>query len=170
MAEDNEPRVRLHTTLGEIILALEPRRAPVTVQNFLDYVSDGFYDGTLFHRVIPGFMIQAGGLTTDLRTKPTREPIKNEADNGLRNERGMVAMARTPDPDSATSQFFINLRDNPFLDHSAPTAHGWGYCVFGLVESGLDVVDTIAQVATTQRSGHANLPVEDVVIEKAEIL
>ncbi len=164
------PRVKLHTNLGDIVIELYPEKAPKTVENFLRYVREGFYDGTLFHRVIPGFMIQGGGLTPDMRPKPTHPPIPNEADNGLKNERGTVAMARTSDPHSATSQFFINLKDNPFLDFTSPDPQGYGYCVFGKVVEGMDVVDAIARVPTTSRAGHKDVPVEPVVIEKAEVL
>lgn len=162
-------KVTLDTSHGAITLELDAAKAPKTVQNFLDYVNDGFYDGTIFHRVINGFMIQGGGFEPGMVQKPTREPIENEADNGLPNTRGAIAMARTNDPHSATAQFFINHKDNAFLDHSSPTAQGWGYCVFGNVIDGMDVVDAIAGVATGNRMGHGDVPVEDVVIKRATV-
>ncbi len=162
--------IKLHTTLGVITLELDHARASVTAANFLQYARDGFYEGTLFHRVIPNFMIQGGGLNPDMDQKPARPPIRNEADNGLRNQIGTVAMARTSDPHSATSQFFINLKDNDFLDHRGPTSQGWGYCVFGRVVDGMDVVNAIAKVATTPRRGHQDVPVENVLIEKTEVI
>lgn len=162
--------IRLHTTLGNIDIDLDFDKAPKTAANFEQYVKDGHFDGTLFHRVINGFMIQGGGLLPDMSPKPTRDPIENEADNGLKNVAGSIAMARTNDPHSATSQFFINVADNAFLDHTAPTLQGWGYCVFGQVADGMDVVDKIKEVATTSRAGHQDVPAEDVVIEQAEVL
>jgi peptidyl-prolyl cis-trans isomerase B (cyclophilin B) len=162
--------VKLHTTLGEITIELDEAKAPVTARNFLDYVNSGFYTDTIFHRVIDGFMIQGGGFEPGLRQKATREPIRNEADNGLKNVAYSVAMARTPDPHSASSQFFINVTDNDFLDHSAPTPRGWGYCVFGRVVEGKEVVDQIRRVPTGTRGGHDDVPVEDVVIKKAEVV
>jgi peptidyl-prolyl cis-trans isomerase B (cyclophilin B) len=162
--------VKLHTSLGTITLELDAAKAPATVANFLEYVNSGFYDNTVFHRVIDGFMIQGGGFEPGLRQKTTRAPIKNEADNGVRNARYTVAMARTPDPHSASSQFFINVSDNDFLDHSAPTAQGWGYCVFGKVVEGMEVVDQIKKVATGSRGMHGDVPVQDVVIQKAEVV
>jgi len=162
--------IRLTTSLGNIDIELDFDKAPKTAANFEQYVKDGHFDGTLFHRVINGFMIQGGGLLPDLSPKPTREPIENEANNGLKNVAGSIAMARTNDPHSATSQFFINVSDNAFLDHSAPTIQGWGYCVFGKVANGMDVVDKIKSVATTSRAGHQDVPAEDVVIEKAEVV
>jgi peptidyl-prolyl cis-trans isomerase B (cyclophilin B) len=161
--------VILHTNHGKITLELDNARAPKTVANFLEYVRAGHFDSTLFHRVIDGFMIQGGGLTADLRQKPTRTPIENEARNGLKNLRYTVAMARTGDPHSATAQFFINVADNDFLDHRAPDANGWGYCVFGRVVEGSDVVDRIKGVPTGNRGMHQNVPKQDVVIERAEI-
>ena len=163
-------RVKLTTSLGDIVLALDTQRAPRTVANFLGYVREGFYDGTLFHRVIDDFMIQGGGFEPDMRQKKTRAPIENEADNGLNNVEGAVAMARRPDPHSATSQFFINTRNNAFLDFKDRTAEGWGYCVFAQVVEGMEVVDRIAKVETTRRAGHGDVPVSDVVIERAETL
>jgi peptidyl-prolyl cis-trans isomerase B (cyclophilin B) len=162
--------VKLHTTLGEITLELDEAKAPATVRNFLEYVNGGFYDGTIFHRVIDNFMVQGGGFEPGLRQKTARDPIRNEADNGLQNVAYSVAMARTPDPHSASSQFFINVADNDFLDHSAPTPRGWGYCVFGRVVEGKDVVDQIRKVHTGSRSGHDDVPAEDVIIKKAEVI
>ncbi len=162
--------IKLHTSLGVITVELDHARAPATAANFLQYAREGFYEGTLFHRVIPNFMIQGGGLTPDMNQKSGRAPIRNEADNGLKNRLGTVAMARTADPHSATSQFFINLKDNDFLDHRSPTSQGWGYCVFGQVVDGMDVVEAIAQAATTSRRGHQNVPVENVFIEKTEVI
>jgi peptidyl-prolyl cis-trans isomerase B (cyclophilin B) len=161
--------VILHTNMGIITLELDAAKAPVTVRNFLDYAAAGFYDGTLFHRVIDGFMIQGGGYTSGMNHKPTREPIENEASNGLKNETYTIAMARTPSPHSATSQFFINVADNGFLDFSAPTPQGFGYCVFGKVTGGFDAVDKITKVETGFRDGHQDVPLRDVVIERAEI-
>lgn len=166
-----ETRVKLETSLGDIVLSLDEQRAPDTVANFLQYVRDGFYDGTIFHRVIDGFMIQGGGFTEDYRQKPTRDSIENEADNGLPNERGTIAMARTPDPHSATAQFFINVADNAFLNHSAPTTQGWGYAVFGRVVEGMDVVEAIRQVPTGAAGPfRQDVPQTAVVIEKASVL
>jgi peptidyl-prolyl cis-trans isomerase A (cyclophilin A) len=161
------PLVELKTNLGTIVLELHPDRAPETVRNFEQYVKDGFYNGTVFHRVIPGFMIQGGGFTADLAHKPPRGPIKNEANNGLKTEIGPIAMARTSDPHSASSQFFINVVDNPPLDYREGN---FGYCVFGKVKSGMDVIDKIAAVATASRPPHQNVPVKPVVIESARML
>lgn len=163
-------KVRLNTNLGSILLELDDEKAPQTVANFLDYVTSGHYDGTLFHRVIDGFMIQGGGFAPGMVQKPTRAPIRNEADNGLGNQAYTIAMARTPDPHSATAQFFINVADNDFLDFSAPTPQGWGYCVFGRVTEGRDVVDKIKKVRTGNRAGHQDVPLEDVIIESAEVV
>jgi peptidyl-prolyl cis-trans isomerase B (cyclophilin B) len=160
--------VILHTSHGEIGIELYAEQAPATVANFLAYVRAGHFDNTLFHRVIDGFMIQGGGFGPDFKPKPTRAPIQNEAANGLKNERYSVAMARTSDPHSATAQFFINVADNDFLDHRSRDAKGWGYCVFGRVVSGTDVVDRIESVATGDRAMHQNVPREDVLIERAE--
>lgn len=162
--------IRMQTSKGTIEIELDAAKAPATVENFLQYVKDGFYDGTIFHRVIDGFMIQGGGLEPGMKQKNTREPIKNEADNGLKNERGTLAMARTNDPHSATAQFFINVADNAFLNFRSATADGWGYCVFGRVTNGMDVVDAIRGVATTSKSYYQDVPAEDVVIEKVEIV
>ncbi len=164
------PRVALETDKGRIVIELYPDQAPRTVQNFLDYVDAGHYHGTIFHRVIPDFMIQGGGLTASLKEKPTRPPIKNEADNGLKNRRGAVAMARTQVPDSATAQFFINTVDNDFLDFQSKTVQGWGYAVFGQVVEGMEVVEAIARVRTGTRAGHRDVPVDPVMILKAERL
>lgn len=162
--------VRLNTTMGAITLELNEEKAPITVENFLKYVRSGFYAGTIFHRVINGFMIQGGGLTADMQDKPTEASIKNEADNGLKNKRGSIAMARTPDPHSASSQFFINVNNNDFLDFKAQTPQGWGYCVFGEVTEGLDVVDKIKAVATGNRGGHQDVPADAITIESVEEL
>ncbi|MFZ0052979.1 MAG: peptidylprolyl isomerase, partial [Desulfobaccales bacterium] len=161
---------RLETSLGEITLELYPDKAPATVANFLQYVREGFYDGTIFHRVINGFMIQGGGLDANLNQKPTRAPIQNEADNGLTNQPYTVAMARTSDPHSATSQFFINVADNKSLNHTAKTPQGWGYAVFGRVVQGREVVDQIKAVPTGNRDGHQNVPLTPVVIVKAMVV
>jgi peptidyl-prolyl cis-trans isomerase B (cyclophilin B) len=168
-AERSHPLVRLETSLGEITLELYPDKAPATVANFLQYVRAGFYDGTIFHRVIKNFMIQGGGLDVHLNEKPTREPIKSEADNGLTNQPYTVAMARLFDPDSASSQFFINVADNKFLNHTANTSEGWGYAVFGKVVQGREVVDKIKAVPTGDRDGYQNVPLTPVVIIKARV-
>ena len=162
--------IKLHTTLGVISLELDHARAPATAANFLQYTREGFYDGTLFHRVIPNFMIQGGGLGPDMNQKSARPSIRNEAGNGLKNQIGTVAMARTSDPQSATAQFFINVKDNAALDYKSSTPQGWGYAVFGKVTGGTDVVDKIAKVATGRRGFHDDVPKDDVVIEKAVAL
>jgi peptidyl-prolyl cis-trans isomerase B (cyclophilin B) len=162
--------VNLHTSLGIIALELDGERAPETVKNFLQYVESGFYTNTLFHRVIDGFMIQGGGFEPGMRQKQPGPAIKNEATNGLRNERYTIAMARTSEPHSASSQFFINVGDNASLNHTAPSAQGWGYCVFGKVVQGQDVVDKIKRVRTGKRGSHGDVPLEDVVIERAEVV
>ena len=162
--------VRLHTSFGPITLALDTERAPKTVANFLDYVGKGHYDGTIFHRVINGFMIQGGGFASGMKQKATGAPVPNEANNGLRNDAYTIAMARTSDPHSATAQFFINVADNTFLNHTAPTAQGWGYCVFGKVTEGIEVVDRIKAVATGRTGMHSDVPQKDVMIERAEVL
>ncbi|WP_290651880.1 peptidylprolyl isomerase [Aquisalimonas sp.] len=162
--EEEQDMVIFETSHGDITLELFPEEAPVTVENFLQYVDDGFYDGTIFHRVIPGFVIQGGGLDADMRPRETREPIKNEADNGLKNERGMLSMARTQDVNSATSQFFINLADNAFLDHGV---RDFGYAVFARVVDGMDVVDRIAAIPTERQRGQADVPSETVKVEEA---
>jgi peptidyl-prolyl cis-trans isomerase B (cyclophilin B) len=161
--------VKLHTSLGTITLELDAEQAPETVKNFLAYVEGGHYANTIFHRVIDGFMIQGGGFEAGMKQKTTRAAIKNEAANGLKNARYTVAMARTSDPHSATAQFFINVNDNGFLDHTAPTPQGWGYCVFGRVVEGREIVDRIKGVKTGRRGMHQDVPLEDVVIERAEV-
>ena len=162
------PKVNLQTNKGLIVIELYPDQAPQSVANFLAYVDAGFYDGTIFHRVIPDFMIQGGGFTADLEKKETRAPIPNEADNGLKNERGTLAMARTNDPNSATAQFFINHKDNAFLDHSGKTPRGWGYAVFGRVTDGMSVVDAIATTPTGAKGMFPkDVPLETILIEKA---
>lgn len=158
------PKVAIETSKGTILVELYPDKAPMTVKNFLRYVEDGFYDGTIFHRVIPNFMIQGGGLTPDFTEKPSGEPIQNEADNGLKNERGTIAMARGIDPHSASNQFFINNVDNDFLNFTAKTEEGWGYCVFGKVIEGLDVVDAISSVKTMTRGNYRDVPRQNIVI------
>jgi len=158
--------VTIETTHGNIVIELNDDKAPETVKNFLNYVNSGHFDGTIFHRVIPNFMIQGGGFMPGMSEKSNEDAIKNEADNGLSNDRGTVAMARTNDPHSATSQFFINHNDNGFLNHTAPTGTGWGYCVFGKVTDGMDVVDAIAAVSTGNNGGHGDVPVEDIVMNK----
>ena len=165
-AEMANPRVRLETTHGHIILELDPKAAPKTVENFLTYARNGFYDGTIFHRVIKGFMIQGGGLSRDMHKKQNQSPIQNEADNGYRNRRGTVAMARTNLPHSATSQFFINTVDNPFLDHTGKTPRGWGYCVFGKVVKGMHVVDQIERLPTGVKAGRRDVPLAPPVINR----
>jgi peptidyl-prolyl cis-trans isomerase B (cyclophilin B) len=161
-------KVKLTTNHGAFTIELDAAKAPATVENFLSYVRSGFYANTVFHRVIDGFMIQGGGFEPGMRQKPTQAQIKNEAQNGLKNDRYTVAMARTNDPHSATAQFFINVKDNDFLNHTAPNAQGWGYCVFGKVTEGTDVVDKIKGVKTGSKGFHQDVPAEDVVIEKAE--
>ena len=162
--------IRFITNHGNIDIELDFDKAPVTAQNFQQYAKDGFYNGTIFHRVIPGFMIQGGGMESGMKEKDTREPIANEADNGLKNARGTIAMARTSDPHSASAQFFINLVDNHFLNHTSKTNAGWGYAVFGKVIAGMDIVDKIATVKTGRSGMHRDVPLEEVVIEKTEIL
>lgn len=162
--------IELHTSFGLIQLQLDAEKAPKTVENFLNYVKSGHYDGTIFHRVIPGFMIQGGGFTEDMDQKSTQATIENEANNGLKNVRGSIAMARTNAPHSASAQFFFNLSDNDFLNFSAPTVQGWGYCVFGHVVSGLDVMDKIAAVKTGTNGHHQDVPVESALIEKAVVI
>ena len=159
--------ITLTTNHGDIVIELDHEKAPKTCENFEQYVRDGHYDGTVFHRVINNFMIQGGGFMPDMTQKPTREPIENEAKNGLRNVTGSIAMARTSAPHSASAQFFVNVKDNGFLDY--PGQDGWGYCVFGKVTDGMDVIDKIKIVETTNRAGHSDVPVDPVVIEKAEI-
>ena len=162
--------INLHTNHGVIAIELDEARAPTSVSNFCAYAKSGHYDGTIFHRVIPGFMIQGGGFDDAMQQKPTRSSIKNEANNGLHNEKGTVAMARTSDPHSATAQFFINLKDNDFLDNASDTPQGWGYAVFGKVVGGMDVVEKIAQVKTGVKGMHRDVPLETVKIERVEIV
>ena len=165
------PQVEIKTTLGTIVLELDAAKAPATVENFLQYVKDRHYDGTIFHRVIPGFMIQGGGFDADFKQKPTRKPVKNEADNGLKNDTGTIAMARTPDPHSATAQFFINVADNVPLNFRFPTAEGYGYTVFGKVIKGMDIVQRIEKVPTgSGPPPHQNVPLKPVVIESARLV
>lgn len=162
VAQAAPTEVLMKTSKGDVTLTLDAEKAPLTVQNFLRYVDEGFYNDTIFHRVIPGFMVQGGGLTADLNKKETHEPVQNEAKNGLKNKRGSIAMARTSSPHSATAQFFINHRDNPNLDY--PSFDGWGYAVFGAVTSGMAVIDAIAEVETTRKQGRADVPVETITI------
>ncbi len=162
--------VKFTTSLGEITIELYPDEAPISVQNFLDYVESGFFDGTIFHRVIPDFVVQGGGMLPGMQQKQTRDPIKNEADNGLKNLAGTLSMARTNAPDSATSQFFINLKNNEFLDHRNKTPSGWGYAVFGKVTEGMDIVDKMAAVKTTSFGPYGDVPAEDIVLIKAEVI
>ena len=162
--------VKLHTNHGVITLELDAEKAPETAKNFIEYVEAGHYDNTIFHRVINGFMIQGGGFEPGMQQKPTRAPIKNEADNGLKNDQYTIAMARTGDPHSASAQFFINVVDNDFLNHRSPDLQGWGYCVFGKVSEGMDVVDAIRKVKTGSSGFHQDVPKEDVVIERAEVV
>ena len=162
--------VKLTTNFGDITLELNAEKAPITVANFMQYVESGFYEDMIFHRVIDGFMIQGGGFDVNMKQKATKDEIKNEANNGLTNDKYTIAMARTSIPDSASSQFFINGADNDFLNHTAPTSSGWGYCVFGKVIAGMDVVDKILKVKTTSKAGHRDVPAELVTIEKASII
>jgi peptidyl-prolyl cis-trans isomerase B (cyclophilin B) len=164
------PKVRFETTKGDIVVELFAGQAPETVKNFLQYVDDGFYEGTIFHRAIPNFMVQGGGFTADMQRKPTRDPIRNEADNGLKNDRGTLTMARTSDPHSATAQFFINTVDNDYLNFRSRNSQGWGYAVFGRVVEGMPVVDAISRVLTGTRGVHRDVPIEPVVIKSARRL
>jgi peptidyl-prolyl cis-trans isomerase B (cyclophilin B) len=164
------PRVKMSTNQGDFIISLNAEKAPKTVANFLEYVKDGFFDGTIFHRVIDGFMIQGGGFEPGMKQKPTKAPVENEANNGLKNNKYTLAMARTSDPHSATAQFFINVANNDFLNHTAPTAQGWGYAVFGEVVEGQDVIDKMKGVPTGNSGFHQNVPSNDVVITKAVVL
>jgi peptidyl-prolyl cis-trans isomerase B (cyclophilin B) len=168
MAQDN--RVKLHTNHGDITIEVDPVKAPKSAANFVEYAKNGHYDGTVFHRVINGFMVQGGGFTSGMEQKAVGSPIGNEADNGLKNDKYTVAMARTNDPHSATAQFFINVADNEFLNHTSPTSTGWGYAVFGKVVEGIEVVDAIKGVRTGRSGGHQDVPLEDVVIESAEVV
>ena len=162
--------VKLQTSHGDITIELNAEKAPETAANFTRYVNDGHYDNTIFHRVIDGFMIQGGGFEPGMKQKPTRDTVQNEAKNGLKNDHYTVAMARTSDPHSASAQFFINTGDNDFLNHTAPTPQGWGYCVFGKVTSGTEIVDKIGKIKTGRKGFHDDVPLEDVVIKKAEIV
>lgn len=161
--------VKLHTNFGEITLELDAEKAPKTVANFMHYVETNFFDNLIFHRVIDGFMIQGGGFDTDMKQKSAGDNVENEANNGLKNNKYTIAMARTPNPHSASSQFFINVADNNFLNFTAPTSQGWGYCVFGKVVAGTEVIDKIAKVKTGNRNGHQDVPVESVIIQRAEV-
>ena len=167
---DTQSKVKLTTNLGEIIIQLNTEKAPLSSANFLRYVNEGFYNGTIFHRVIPDFMAQGGGFDTSFNQKTVHAPINNEANNGLLNSRGTLAMARTNDPNSATGQFFINYKDNSFLNHTSQTSSGWGYAVFGEVIEGMDVADAMAKEATGNRNGHQDVPKTDIIIEKAEVI
>ncbi|MDO9423283.1 MAG: peptidylprolyl isomerase [Methylobacter sp.] len=167
---DTPSKVKLTTSLGEIIIQLNPEKAPISSANFLTYVNEGFYNNTIFHRIIPGFMAQGGGFDTDFNQKSVHNPIKNEADNGLTNKRGTIAMARTNVPDSATAQFFINYKDNASLNHTSPSSSGWGYAVFGEVIEGMDIVDAMAKQPTGNRGGHQDVPKTDIIVEKAEVI
>ncbi len=169
-AQSTDPKVQIQTNMGAIIVELDAKAAPKTAANFLDYVRSGFYDGTIFHRVIKNFMIQGGGLTPDMIKKPTRAPIVNEADNGLKNLTGTIAMARTPAPHSATSQFFINVKDNHFLNYRGKTNQLWGYCVFGKVVKGMEVVRAIETVPTVVKSGRGDVPAKTVIIKTVKIV
>jgi len=169
-AAPSHPHVLFETSKGNFTIELYPDKAPKTVENFLQYVKTGFFDGTIFHRVIPDFMIQGGGFTADLTQKPTKPPIPNEADNRLLNERGTLAMARTNDPNSATAQFFVNLKNNGFLNYTASTPSGWGYCVFGKVVEGMETVDAIAAVPTGRKGSYTDVPTVTVVIKKATLV
>lgn len=167
---DMPPVVELDTNMGAIVIELNEKKAPKTVENFLNYVKSGHYDGTIFHRIIDGFMIQGGGMDAEMNEKATNAPVENEADNGLKNDKGTIAMARTQDPHSATSQFFINVKDNDFLNHSGKNMQGWGYTVFGKVTSGMDVIDKMRGVPTGRFGMHADVPKEPVVINSATIV
>ena len=167
---DMPPVVELDTNMGAIVIELNEEKAPKTVENFLNYVKSGHYDGTIFHRIIDGFMIQGGGMDAEMNEKATNAPVENEADNGLKNDRGTIAMARTQDPHSATSQFFVNVKDNDFLNHSGKNMQGWGYTVFGKVTSGMDVIDKMRGVPTGRFGMHADVPKEPVVINSATII
>jgi peptidyl-prolyl cis-trans isomerase B (cyclophilin B) len=170
LAAQTAPQVQLETSFGAIVVQLDAAAAPKTVANFLGYVDSGFYDGTIFHRVIPGFMIQGGGFSADMTQKATKPPVRNEAGNKLKNLRGTIAMARTGDPHSATAQFFINMVDNTFLNYKSSTPEEWGYCVFGKVVKGMAVVDSIAKTPTTQQGMYSDVPVGPVVIKKATLI
>lgn len=161
--------ITFKTNLGDITIELDKTNTPNTAENFLAYAKEGFYEGTIFHRVIDGFMVQGGGFDTTMQQKKTKDPIKHEGKNSQKNKKGTIAMARTSDPHSATAQFFINVIDNDFLNFTSETPNGWGYCVFGQVTSGMDIVEKIRKVATTNKNGHQNVPVENIIIEKVEV-
>jgi len=163
-------KVIIETTMGNITVELDDEKSPIGAENFIHYVMEGFFSNTIFHRIIPGFMVQGGGMVEGLQEKASGDPIENEADNGLKNDRGTLAYARTGDPHSATTQFFINLKDNDFLNHTSKDVQGWGYAVFGKVTDGMDVVDAMAKVETTNRMGHQDVPVDDVTITKARLI
>lgn len=169
-AETMNPKVKLSTTMGDITLELDAEKAPLTVENFVNYVKTGHYDGLIFHRIIKGFMVQGGGMEPGMKERATLSSIQNEADNGLKNDKGTIAMARTNDPHSATGQFFINLVDNDFLNHKSKDMMGWGYAVFGKVTEGIEVVEEMGGVATGNNMGHGDVPLEDIVLTKAEII
>ncbi|ROS04657.1 peptidyl-prolyl cis-trans isomerase B (cyclophilin B) [Sinobacterium caligoides] len=164
------PQVTLHTSKGDVVIELNAEKAPITVANFLQYAESGFYDGVIFHRVIPGFMVQGGGMLADMSEKNTEANITNEADNGLANERGTIAMARTNEPHSASAQFFINVANNGFLNHTSPTPQGWGYAVFGKVTEGMDVVDKIEKVDTANSGYHGDVPVDPITINSTTVV
>ncbi|WP_040852418.1 peptidylprolyl isomerase [Thiorhodospira sibirica] len=170
MAENQNPQVKLTTTQGVVVLELYPEKAPITVENFLNYANEGFYTGTVFHRVIPNFMVQGGGFSADMQQKPTGETIRNEANNGLKNDTGTIAMARTPDPHSASSQFFINVADNDFLNFKSETSQGFGYAVFGRVIEGMDVVSRIVAVPTGRSGMHQDVPKDPIEITQVEVI
>lgn len=163
-------QVVFETTLGKIVVEVNHEKAPLSAENFVHYAMEGFYNGTIFHRIIPGFMVQGGGMLPGMEEKESGDPIENEADNGLTNKRGTLSYARTSDPHSATTQFFMNLVDNDFLDHTGKNSHGWGYAVFGEIIEGLDVIDAMAKVETTSRRGHQDVPVEDIVITSTKVI
>lgn len=167
---DSSPKVKFTTNLGAFVIQLNAEKAPKSTANFLDYVNDGFYEGTIFHRIIPGFMAQVGGFDTEFKQKEVNSPIQNEANNGLKNNRGTVAMARTNDPHSATAQFFINYKDNGFLNHTSESPSGWGYAVIGEVVEGMDVIDKMAEAPTANRGPHQDVPKTDIIVEKAEVI
>lgn len=162
-------QVTFHTSMGDIKIEVDHQNAPLTAENFVKYAEEGFYNGTIFHRIIPNFVVQGGGLVAGMEEKPNRDSIKNEADNGLKNLKGSLSMARTMDPNSATSQFFINLKDNDFLDHTSKDVHGWGYAVFAKIVEGMEVVEAMAKVETTNRQGHQDVPREDITIENTTV-
>ncbi|MCK5897336.1 MAG: peptidyl-prolyl cis-trans isomerase [Cocleimonas sp.] len=164
------PQIKIETSMGTMMIELDAEKAPKSAANFVAYVENGFYDGLIFHRVIPGFMVQGGGMNPDMSEKGNKTPIENEADNGLKNDRGTLAMARTNDPHSATSQFFINLKDNDFLNHSSKSPQGWGYAVFGKVTDGIEVIDAIEKVKTGNHGGHGDVPLEAVTITKMTLV